>query len=100
MTNNPTYQAIDMIFGSRPGLKSHMFGQDKFRLCAEPEDILENALGLSSGEQILLKIALDLWSGSGQTDLYDLLTTLDEGNFINFLKALLIMRGLKTKDIN
>ena len=99
-TKTPIYLAIDMIFRSNPGLKTYMFGQDKFRLRAEPEDIIENASGLSSGQQILLRIALDLWSGSGKTDLYDLLTTLDEENFINFLEALLIMRGLKTKQLN
>ncbi len=92
--------AIETLLESRPGLLCFLFYKDHLRLQAPADKIISESGGLSSGEQILITIALDLWCASGKTNIYDILTTLDDRNFMNFIKAMLIMRGIPLEKIN
>ena len=47
----------------------------------------------SCGERLLVLAAQDMWRGGGNVSLYDLLCTLDEGNFDRLLAALRMRRG-------
>lgn len=48
------------------------------------EDLLDNAF--SGGENVMLKVAIDVWNGDGETKLDDLLR-LDPDNFMSVLVA-------------
>ena len=65
-----------------------LFDPNEPRLRRAPEELLEESVNLSSGEDLLVRVALDLWSGSGNARIWELVEVLDGGNFINVLKAL------------
>jgi hypothetical protein len=51
------------------------------------------AAGLSSGEQLLVRIAEEMWSAEKRTGLWELVRRLDLHNFERVLEALRIARG-------
>jgi len=54
--------------------------------------MLGRIAGLSDGEKVLIRIALDIWSGSGDAKVWELIETLDDYNFSNVLKGLAVLR--------
>ena len=87
------FKAIHQVVKKHTKIIDYMFDPKNHRLCADPKDILYEAGILSSSEFLLLQVALDMWSASGNTQIYDLLVNLDEENFINVLNGLLLLRN-------
>ena len=85
-------QAVARVFRNHPNLLDFLFEPERPRLRCAPEDMLRQIRGLSSSEQILIRIALDIWSGSGNAKLWQIMETLDDGNFANVLDALAFAR--------
>lgn len=85
-------QTLKRLFQKHPELLTFLFDRRQARLNAAPEVILERAQGMSSGERILVRIALDLWNSSGETNLLDPIERLDRDNFENFISALHLLR--------
>lgn len=54
--------------------------------------MLKQTAGLSSGEILLIKIALDIWSGSGHAYVWEIIEVLDKDNFFYVPEALIIVR--------
>ncbi len=81
-------KSIKILLGSQPQLLAYLFHKDKPCLQNPPEQILCSIGSFSHGEVILITLALDLWNGSGDTNLYVALRTLDEKCWLNFLMAL------------
>ena len=79
------YQAITLVLKKHDKLKDHCFSNQKTELRQSPHKILESAAGYSTGEKLLLKIALDIFDGSGNAKVKDLLEILDAQNFVNVL---------------
>ncbi len=82
-----------MIFMQKyPSLLTFLFFKTKPELNGSPETIKKRSCCFSSGEQVLINIALDIWSNSGDAKINDLYT-LDPENFQNVVKALVRARG-------
>ena len=47
---------------------------------------------LSHGQEIMLRVAFDLWNGGGKAELQDLIGVLDSGNLGAVLDAILVVR--------
>jgi hypothetical protein len=88
------FAAISISLKKHPHLINYLFEKHRPRLSDAAENILEASFALSSGENLLIQIALDMWSGSGGTNIYDMLTVLDDQNFVNVLSALLTLRQM------
>jgi hypothetical protein len=88
-----TYAAITIIFRNHPELLEFFFDRDEPRVRMRAIEMRKAATGMSSGEQQLLLVALDIWSGSGNAKIWQLIETLDDGNFANVLKALAFLRN-------
>lgn len=97
--NNEIYKIISLVLGHNVNLINLVLNKNKTRLRDQPEVILEKNLFLSSGEIVLLKVAIDLWSGTSFSSLYDLIYTLDRRNFENIMHAIRIMSN-KVMTIN
>ncbi len=82
------WHAISILFANDPSLLNFLFTPSRDELSSSPEDLLCWSGALSSGQQILIKIALDIWSGAAQASLEEILATLDSYRFENFLLAL------------
>jgi len=54
----------------------------------------EDTWKLSDGEALLVRAALDIWSGSGHVQLWELIETWDEDNWSRFIKAIQELKNL------
>ncbi|MBL7671223.1 MAG: hypothetical protein JNM39_12130 [Bdellovibrionaceae bacterium] len=70
------------------------------RLRSSPEDIFCSIGGLSHGEIILVSLAMDIWNGSGETNLYEAIRALDDACWNNFLNALAVFSHQKESSHN
>lgn len=82
------YILISAIFRNHPKLLEFFFERDRAKISFDPETMLREAGCFSSGEQVLIRVALDMWSGSGNATVWQLLEILDYESFSNVLKAL------------
>ena len=83
------YLAIAQIFQNNSKLLEFFFSLTQPRLSRPPEQILKDARVFSSGEQVLVSVALDIWDGSGATKLMDVFAKLETSQAANILKTLM-----------
>jgi hypothetical protein len=88
------YIVIRMIFQNHPKLLEFLFDKAYARLRYEPMEMWKALGALSGGEQILVRIAMDVWSGSGNAKLWRILEILDDQSLSNVLNALRTLRRL------
>lgn len=67
------FDAILCLFVDRPHLLRFLFDPLTPRLSAAPEEILAQAAGLCSSDYLLVRVALDIWSGSGRAHLHEVI---------------------------
>lgn len=87
----PEYAAVRHILTS-PSIAARFaphIGADDFDWPA----LLAAAETMSGGEQLLVRIAYDLWEANGSVGVWELPQRLDPGNFRRVLAALAISRG-------
>lgn len=73
-------------------LLNFIFDAKKPRLKASSSEIMEWAEELSSGENLLIRLALDIWDGSGNVLLLEICKNLDEQNFNSILTTIKYLR--------
>jgi hypothetical protein len=83
---------IHLIFKPYPELEQFLFNAKTPNLNEPPEFLLAQIGAFSSGEQVLIRVVLDLWSGEGDTPLFDIIHRLDDRNFTHVMAALLYLR--------
>ena len=87
-------ETLNIIFAGHNKLLQFLFDEDVAKLRHEPELLLTSACGFSSGEQILIRIALDLWSGSGGVKLWHIIESLDDTTYEGVLAGLRHLRQI------
>ena len=78
--------AINIILEKYPNIKEYLFSNN--RLIDKSQNLIEASKYMSSGEQFLVKFALDLWDGSGHSLLKEVYNTLDSRNYLNVIRAI------------
>lgn len=91
------FKAINHFLKPYPKLIDHLFKTDKAELNYPTMALRKSFCQFSTGEQILARAALDIWSDSGQVTLPEL-TRLDPENFKNVLIALLMAQGFGPRE--
>jgi len=91
-TDLKVLRAVSIVCRHHPYLLKFLFEPDRPRLRALPEELLKEAVGLSSGEDLLLRVSLDLWSGCGEARVWELIELLDDRNLLQVVQALLFLR--------
>ena len=81
---------INIILKSYPHLKKYLFFNN--RLTQNSKILISESSHMSSGEQILIKVALDLWDSSGNSLLKDIYQSLDSENYHNVIKSINLKR--------
>lgn len=81
------HRAISLLLANDPKLLDFILAPCRTRLTAPPEDLLVEAGCFSSGEQILVKAALDIWDDCGEVKLTDIIFRLDRLRLEAFLLA-------------
>jgi hypothetical protein len=69
---------MEYLLCKHPKLLDFIFNDSHPTLRAHPEKLLIQAEAFSTGERILIQVALDLWDGSGKTQFLDIIYKLDE----------------------
>jgi ArsR family metal-binding transcriptional regulator len=85
-------EVMNQIFRNHPKLLDFVFYPDRPELRDEPDVLLQDAGCFSTGEQVLIRIALDLWTGEVEVKLWDMIQRLDQSNYQNVLLGLRILR--------
>ncbi len=87
-------ESLNIIFVGHFKLLEFLFDKEKAILLHESAFLIESALGYSSGEQILIRIALDLWNGSGDVKLWQIIECLDDDTYVDVLSGLRHLRQI------
>jgi len=81
------FRAIAILTSQSPQLVAFLFHPTQPQLRLPPAELLKAARSFSSGDYILVKLAVDLWCEQGQVFIHELFN-LDSVNFDLALKAL------------
>ena len=92
--------SIHELFRSDERLLYFLFHHQMPQLRLSPIDLLKESQDLARGEKILIQIALDLWSGTGDVHLPRIIEGLDNENFIAFIRAILRLREIDLQLLN
>jgi len=87
--------AIEILFGRNRKLVDFLFHPVEAKLSASAESLKRKMNCFSSGEQILLLIAMDIWGTYGGIHFDDLYSRLDPQSFTNCIKALAYIKQEK-----
>lgn len=85
-------EVLNLIFAKHPKLLHFLFDRHEPCLRQDAETLLNDAGVFSSGEKILVQVALDLWCGQGEARLWDIVERLDLSNYQNVLAGLRHLR--------
>ncbi|MBF0316483.1 MAG: hypothetical protein HQK52_23910 [Oligoflexia bacterium] len=94
-----SYEALSMLYGQNENLFHFLMNPDNPRLTATSDRIKYNSGVLSSGEQLLIRVGLDIWDGSGGITFNELYQKLDEKNFQKIILVLLFLRAPKKAEL-
>jgi hypothetical protein len=81
-------ESLNLMFSGHGKLLEFLFEPDRPKLRQEPEILLSLAGGYSSGERILIRVALDIWCGAGEVRLWDIIEKLDDECYAQVLRGL------------
>lgn len=85
-------EVMNLIFRNHTGLLDFLFEPNRPKLRREAEMLLREARDFSSGEQILIRVALNLWNGHGSVCLWDVIEKLDQKNYQQVILGLQYLR--------
>ena len=80
--------AMTKLFAAHENLMTFVFEREEPGLRNHPDILIEQAKGMSSGEYVLVRLALDIWNDSGGVQISELINRLDATNFENAMAAL------------
>lgn len=92
MSEQRTIQALQKLFSNNKYLLDFFLDDCQAKLRFRPDEMRWRAQGQSSGEQVLIRVGLDIWSGSGDAKVWELLEILDDDNFMVSLESLLLIK--------
>lgn len=93
------FEAISILLGNDQKLMKYLFKYGEFRLRARAGILKEDAWKFSEAEQLLIRVALDFWSGSGHAQLWELLETWNGDDWKRFETAVRHYGELKIKGL-
>lgn len=93
-TENGLLRAITILFGNDEKLLNFLFDPKVPKIRKRAGILRDESWELDDREQLLVRTALDIWSGSGHVQIWELLENLDEKNLSNCIVALCELNGI------
>ncbi len=84
--------AISLLLSNDVRILDWLLSEDRTSLSSDPQSLLYESGVFSTGEQLLVQIALDLWDGSGHAKISEIICKLDSVRFKCFCLALVAFR--------
>jgi len=82
------YQCVSLLCDYDKRLIDFIFDPKRPRIRKRAGILIEDAWGFSHGEQLLIRAALDLWSGNGHLALWEMLETWDDATWARFIRVI------------
>ena len=89
-------KAMEVLFEKNPELLSYIFDKNEARLRLTPDRLIEESYSLRCEQRLLIRIALDLWNGTGAVAFCSLIDHLDHDSFQCVLSALRLLGPRRT----
>lgn len=89
------FKIISTLVGNESRILTFLFDTQFPRLRGPADEIIKSARGMSSGDYLLVKLAVELWCEQGQIPVHELLS-FDEPFFSRALTALASFHDLST----
>jgi hypothetical protein len=86
------FDAISKLYSDNEFLIHFLFNPDRPILAKSSEDLIYDSGVFSNSEQLLVRIGLDIWNGSGGIHFNELYEDLDSQNFQKVLLVLLLLK--------
>lgn len=91
--------AIGIIFNHDERWLDFFYSHKGGDLRCAPDELIAESRCFSRGEQIMIKVALDLWTGGNHVGISQIIDHLDWTNVIRVLVALMMMRDITAEDL-
>ncbi len=91
--------AIGIIFNFDERWIHFFYSHKGGNLRCEPETLIAESMCFSRGEQIMVKVALDLWTDGDRASLSEIINFLDWENLNRVLLAIMTMRDVTPEDL-
>lgn len=88
------FDAISVLLGSNPNLLQFLFDPIRSKIRKRPGLLRDDSWPFSHGEQLLIRASLDIWSGGGHLQFWEMLETWDSLTWINFFRAIAKLKDL------
>lgn len=88
------FESISLLLGNNSHLLQFLFDPTRPKIKKRPGLLRYDSWVLSHGEQLLVRAALDIWSGAGHLQLWEMLETWDTPTWTNFIKAVCQLKDL------
>jgi hypothetical protein len=75
------------------------FSDDYVRLCQSPGALRDKSQMFGKAVEYKIRAALDIWSGSGHLYLFEMLEEWDNQDWVKFIKAICIVKGIHSRDL-
>lgn len=92
------YECISLLLGYDNRLVEFVFDPERPRIRKRAGILREDAFFFSHGEQLLIRAALDFWSGGGHLALWEMLETWDSATWSQFMHAVAEYRRLEIRE--
>lgn len=84
----PIFEAIRVLLDGNKKLFDYVFEPGGRRLRDRAGILKEEAWGFEEHEQLLIRVSLDLWSGSGHVQLWELFERWERSDWMRFQSAM------------
>jgi hypothetical protein len=92
-------QAIGLVFDFDERWLEFFYSHKGGELRCEPADLLAEVGCFSRGEQVMIKVALDLWTDGNRASVSEIVGNLDWTNLNRVLLAIMTMRDVTIEDL-
>jgi hypothetical protein len=89
------FTAIARLFHNNPQLLEFLFHPSEPQLALPCKKIKQLTRSFSSADELLVRMGLDIWNGSGTINFNEIHEKLDEKNFTNVILTLGYLRGYR-----
>lgn len=93
-TEQKLFRVITILLGHNQNLLNFIFDSKAPKIRKRAGILNEDSWNLSNSDQVLIRAALDIWSGSGHVQLWELIENWDKKNWINCINALCELNGI------
>jgi len=87
-------RSIFLLVGSEPRLLEFLFDPMEFRIRRRAGILRDEAWEFSDAEQLQIRVALDIWSGSGHVQLWELFEGWEASEWAKFIRAMGELKNL------